>query len=114
MERRIFIGGVLASGVGLLTAGQAKAKAPAPTEVKPRVAERAQRPERAACEDAEAVGAAPWELIHPLQAGDEVGLGWTVVDLSGVTSGAAVLTLTRDGVEERVHLCRRDGSPRGI
>ncbi len=58
---------------------------------------------------------APWEIVRPLRNGASLVGGWHLKDLSGVVGGACVLTLANDhGREQRVHLCRNDGAPRGI
>jgi hypothetical protein len=58
---------------------------------------------------------APWGLLSPLRAGDALALGWRVAGLSEVRLGAAVLLLAcRSGESARVHLCRHEGSPRGM
>jgi hypothetical protein len=57
----------------------------------------------------------PWELLHPLTLGQEVGHGWRVEGLTGVTDGVSVLTLRNArGRTHRVHLCRNDGRPQGL
>jgi hypothetical protein len=57
----------------------------------------------------------PWELLHPLAVGSRLPNGWTVAGLSGVVDGSSVLTLRNEkGRAHRVHLCRNDGSPRGL
>lgn len=59
--------------------------------------------------------AAPWEIVRPLRGGAPLVGGWHLKDLSGVVGGACVLTLANDrGREQRVHLCRNDGAPRGV
>jgi len=57
---------------------------------------------------------APWELLAPLRAGDALGLGWTLENLSPVRDGATVLVLRQGDRQARVHVCRRDGTPRGV
>jgi hypothetical protein len=57
----------------------------------------------------------PWELVAPLSAGAVVAHGWRLADLTPVRDGSAVVTLENErGHEQRVHLCRNDGSPQGI
>ena len=57
---------------------------------------------------------APYWLLAPLRAGDEVGLGWKLSSLTPVRHGAAVLTLARGQEQARVHLCARRGFTHGI
>jgi len=58
---------------------------------------------------------APWELLHPLRAGAEVGHGWRVAELRGVEDGSCVLTLAnRRGRAQRIHLCANAGRPQGL
>lgn len=61
-----------------------------------------------------ASGPAPWWLIDPLREGSTVGKGWTVVSLSRVEYGAAVLTLTKGTDTARIHLCLHEGTPKGL
>ncbi len=57
----------------------------------------------------------PWSLVAPFSADMEVGLGWRVASISEVKRGAAVLTLRhQEGRQAQVHLCRRQGVPRGL
>jgi len=57
----------------------------------------------------------PWELLRPLSLGSVIAYGWRLVDLTGPVGGACVLTLqSKRGHLQRVHLCRNDGSPRGL
>lgn len=58
---------------------------------------------------------APWWLLHPLAPGASLSGGYTVMELSPVRKGAAVLTL-QHGLAERVdvHLCVHDGAPKGV
>ena len=59
-------------------------------------------------------GPAPWNLLSPLGAGASLALGWTLQDLSPISGGAAVMTLSKDdGAEVRVHMCRNTGDARG-
>ena len=55
----------------------------------------------------------PWVLLAPYGSGDVIG-GWTVVDLSPVENGAALLELARGRVRARVHLCANGGRPCGL
>jgi hypothetical protein len=58
---------------------------------------------------------APWELLRPLTAGAALGRRWRLVDLSAVLHGACVVTLANArGRSRRVHICRNDGTPRGL
>ncbi len=58
---------------------------------------------------------APWELLQPLTPGAEVAHGWQVAALSGAVHGSCILTLRNArGREQRVHICRNDGQPRGL
>ena len=58
---------------------------------------------------------APWSLLSPLSAGSDLGLGWTLKEMSDIQMGAAVLTLTHQkGHQALVHICALDGSPVGI
>lgn len=60
-------------------------------------------------------GAGPWWLLSPLARGSHLGGGWFVAHLGAVERGASVLTLQhRDGAVGCVHLCHRQGSPRGV
>ena len=57
----------------------------------------------------------PWELLHPLTAGAKVAHGWRITELSPVRHGACVVTLANArGRSHRVHICRNDGTPRGL
>ena len=57
----------------------------------------------------------PWELLRPLTASAVVAHGWRVTELSPVRHGACVVTLTNArGRSHRVHICRNDGTPRGL
>ncbi len=65
--------------------------------------------------DAAASAAAPWELVRPLAMGAMVAHGWRVAGLTGVADGSCVLTLENErGRSHRVHICRNDGTPRGL
>ena len=69
----------------------------------------------AAFESGNTADSPPWWLIAPLQQGSAVGMGWRVDDLSKVEKGAAILRLRhRDGRSIAVHICAREGRPRGI
>ncbi|MDP2312085.1 MAG: hypothetical protein Q8P41_04210 [Pseudomonadota bacterium] len=58
--------------------------------------------------------AGPWWLVHPLQAGSAIGLGWHVARLYPAVDGAVTLNLLHeDGRAARVDLSLRDGAPRG-
>lgn len=58
---------------------------------------------------------APWEMLTPLSEGSELALGWSVKSLSGIQLGGAILTLQhKRGYEASIHLCKNDGTPRGI
>lgn len=58
---------------------------------------------------------APWALVAPLAAGAEVAHGWTLVDLTPVQDGSAVVTLQNGrGHAQRIHLCANDGTPQGL
>jgi hypothetical protein len=57
----------------------------------------------------------PWELLRPLGAGAAVARGWRLLDLSPVRHGACVATLANArGRSYRIHICRNDGTPRGL
>ena len=57
----------------------------------------------------------PWDLLAPFAAGAVVAHGWRLVDLTPVRNGSAVATLQNDSERShRIHLCRNDGSPRGL
>lgn len=69
----------------------------------------------AAFADAQAQAGAPLWLLAPLAPGSSLGKGWTLETLSAVERGASVLGLRNaDGRAARVHLCARDGRPRGV
>lgn len=65
---------------------------------------------------ASATGPAPWALIAPFKAGDELGFGWRIEDLGLTPRGTAQLVLAHVGGKRkaRVDLCRREGAPRGL
>ena len=57
----------------------------------------------------------PWELVSPLAAGAVLAHGWRLADLGPVRDGSCVVTLQNTrGRARRVHLCRNDGTPRGL
>ena len=57
----------------------------------------------------------PWALLRPLEAGALVARGWRLVDLGPVQHGACVATLVNArGRSHRIHICRNDGTPRGL
>jgi hypothetical protein len=57
----------------------------------------------------------PWGLVSPLAAGAELAHGWRLAELGPVRDGSCVVTLQNArGRARRVHLCRNDGTPRGI
>lgn len=95
MRRRDFFQGVLLSGAAITAARQVGARPLADSW---------------AFRDAAEV----LPLLAPLCIGDEVGLGFRLEDVTGVQAGASVLTLRRGSQFFRVHLCLRDGGPRGL
>ncbi len=57
----------------------------------------------------------PWGLVSPLAAGAALAHGWRLADLGPVKDGSCVVTLQNaSGRARRVHLCRNDGTPRGL
>jgi hypothetical protein len=57
---------------------------------------------------------APWWLLEPLEAGDDLGEGWTISDLSAVRKGAAILVIHHpEHGDLDIHICSHDGAPRG-
>jgi hypothetical protein len=57
----------------------------------------------------------PWGLVSPLAAGAELAHGWRLAELGPVRDGSCVVTLQNGrGRARRVHLCRNDGTPRGL
>jgi hypothetical protein len=57
----------------------------------------------------------PWGLVKPLVAGAALAHGWRLAELGPVQDGSCVVTLQNAGGRaRRVHLCRNDGTPRGI
>jgi hypothetical protein len=59
-------------------------------------------------------GGGPWWLLAPMKPGDEVGFGWSLHTLQAYDRGAWTLTLKREAIEARVHICYHNGSPRGV
>ena len=69
----------------------------------------------AAFADASVSAAAPHWLLGTIRPGSALGLGWALSSVSPITLGASVLELAhRDGRVARVHLCARDGRPKGL
>ncbi len=69
----------------------------------------------AAFADASNQSGAPLWLFGGLQLGASLGLGWSLSAVSPVRMGASVLDLVhRDGSVARVHLCAREGRPKGL
>jgi len=57
----------------------------------------------------------PWELVRPLAAGAALAHGWRLAELGPIKDGACVVTLQNErGRARRIHLCRNDGTPRGL
>jgi hypothetical protein len=57
----------------------------------------------------------PWELLTPLAPGAVLAGSWHVAALDGVLDGSSALTLqNKNGRSQRLHICRNDGSPRGL
>ena len=57
----------------------------------------------------------PWGLVRPLVAGAVLAHGWRLAELGPVQDGSCVVTVQNAGGRaRRVHLCRNDGTPRGI
>jgi hypothetical protein len=57
----------------------------------------------------------PWGLVSPLAAGAELAHGWRLAELGPVRDGSCVVTLQNArGRARRIHLCRNDGTPRGL
>jgi hypothetical protein len=119
MRRRAFVKGVLAGGAGVVSTSAAAAADTAlglvdtqcqedTARVLDNIAARpAAHPESPTCENL-------WPLLGPLHAGDSVGLGWRVTELSVVTGGAAVLTLASANGDARLHICRREAITHGL
>jgi hypothetical protein len=60
------------------------------------------------------IGSAPDWRFAPVRAGDEIGLGWSLVRIFPAVQGAVTLTLAHaDGRAARVDVCLREGAPRG-
>jgi hypothetical protein len=61
-------------------------------------------------------GPAPWALITPFKAGDDLGFGWQIADLQMTERGSAQLSLAHSSSKRkaRVDLRRRSGEPRGL
>ncbi len=95
MKRRDFFQGLLAGGAAFTAARHVAAAAAADS-----------------CASRDATEVLP--LIAPLSIGAEIGLGWRLVALSGVDAGAAAMTLRKGTRFARLHICRRDGRPRGM
>lgn len=58
---------------------------------------------------------APWELLRPLTIGSVVGHGWKIAAFTGAVHGSCVVTLENEqGRQNRVHICRNDGTPSGL
>lgn len=70
-------------------------------------------PARAETSAPPASGGAPWWLLAPLRAGDEIGLGWVIRALAPAQSGAVTLHLERGDQTVRVDLSLRDGAAKG-
>lgn len=105
-SRRNFLGGVLAGTATTAVVGSQRAD-DAPGGLGP--------DEPATTTPTATTGPSPWWLLAPLTPGAVVGRGWRVDTLSGVTKGAAVLSLAHDdGRVARVHVCAHDGAPRGV
>jgi hypothetical protein len=57
----------------------------------------------------------PWELLRPLTVGSVVSSGWTIAGFTGAVDGSCVVTLQNErGRQNRVHICRNDGDPKGL
>jgi hypothetical protein len=53
--------------------------------------------------------------VRPLVAGAALAHGWRLAELGPVQDGSCVVTLQNEGGRtRRVHLCRNDGTPRGL
>ena len=128
MHRRRFLQGIAATTAVAASSGNALANnAEAPNAADGQPPERAEEgPASASAEAADAAsaetaapatpaGPPPWALLAPLSVGSDVGLGWSIQQLSGVSRGAAVLSLQHeDGTGARIHLCSIAGTPRGV
>lgn len=57
----------------------------------------------------------PWELLQPLEVGSVVTKGWSIAGFTGAVDGSCVVTLQNErGRQNRVHICRNDGDPKGL
>ncbi len=129
LSRRELVGKAAVGAAAVLTAGAARAAVGS----NPRVTEATANPEQmnavignfpAAADSIDLVESgtlnpveakAPWELLHPLTVGSTVASGWKIADLTGAIEGSCVVTLENDrGRQNRVHICRNDGTPSGI
>ena len=60
-------------------------------------------------------GEAPWWLLAPFKQGSQLGLGWSIVSLSAIEKGAAILTLQHHEKDvARIHICAHNGLPKGL
>tara|TARA_B110000037_G_scaffold181971_1_gene209394 strand:- start:370 stop:858 length:489 start_codon:yes stop_codon:yes gene_type:complete len=58
---------------------------------------------------------APWWLLSPLKAGNSVGKGWKITDLSTVEQGACILSLEHtSGDVTNIHICAKEEGQKGI
>jgi hypothetical protein len=123
LSRRDLVGKLAASGAVLVAAGAAGASM-APAKLDNKVAGSGELPPPSQDDAWTVVDAgmpetasapAPWELLKPLAMGSVVAHGWKVAGLSGAVDGSCVLTLENErGRQHRVHICRNDGSPKGL
>lgn len=117
LTRRDLVGKLAAGAAVLWAAGAAHAGIRTSTSTGAAAAEpvpTGTTPEGAGAQLTETVPA-PWELLHPLTAGAEVAAGWQVAGLTGAAGGSYILTLRNaHGREQRVHICRNAGAPRGV
>jgi hypothetical protein len=98
---------VCAAGVAASTIAPGQANASAPTNP--------QQNHTAPSAEKVPMAPAPWDLLHPLAAGSVLVSGWRVADLTGAVDGSCVITLQNErGRSHRAHICRNDGSPRGL
>lgn len=58
--------------------------------------------------------ASPAWLVHPLQPGTPLGLGWSLGAVHPPERGAVVVELTQGARLARVHVCQHQGQPRGL
>lgn len=124
MERRVFVQGLVATGTALVAGGveaRPTSAVAAPKAVEPGAASEPApsapangAPIRAIAPSDSSSHENLWPLLAPLGPGDEIGLGWRVVELTAVNAGAAILTIGSGDRLERVHLCRLDGARRGV